>query len=98
MEYISAGSPEECLRRVTIRADRGGHSASPSRVRATYAASLNNLLQALREFDLVTVYDNSRRGKPPVRVLQAALGRGITHRARKFPMWLGRLLEASEFT
>ena len=65
MEYISAGSAEECVRRVTIRADRGGHSASPSRVRATYTASLRNLLGALREFDVVTVYDNSRRGKPP---------------------------------
>ena len=39
MEYISAGSPDECVRRVTIRADRGGHSAPPSRVRATYAGS-----------------------------------------------------------
>jgi len=47
MEYISAGNADECVRRVTIRADRGGHSAPPSRVRATYAASMTNLLRAL---------------------------------------------------
>ena len=37
MEYISAGSPQECVKRVSIRADRGGHSASPAKVRTTYA-------------------------------------------------------------
>ena len=97
MEYISAGSPEECVKRVTIRADRGGHSASPTRVRATYAASVRNLLRALREFDVVTVYDNSRRGKPPVRLLEAAAGRGVTFKARRLPAWLRDLLRGSEF-
>jgi len=96
MEYISAGSAEECVRRVKIRADRGGHSASPSRVRATYAASLQNFLAALREFDVVTVYDNSRRGKPPVRVLEVAVGRAVTFRSR-LPVWLRDLLRGSEF-
>lgn len=95
MEYVAAGSPEECIRRVRIRADRGGHSASPSRVRATYAASLKNLLQALREFDVLTIYDNSRRGRPPVRVMEAAAGRGITYRAKRLPAWLARLLKGS---
>lgn len=97
MKYVTAGSPEECIQRVTIRADRGGHAASPSRVRATYAASLKNLPRALREFDVVTVYDNSRRGRPPVRVMEAAAGHGITYRATKLPAWLGRVLKGSEF-
>jgi predicted ABC-type ATPase len=97
MEYISAGSAEECVKRVSIRADRGGHSASPAKVRTTYAASLKNLPWALREFDVVTVYDNSRRGKPPVRVLDAAAGRGVTFRATKLPAWLRDLLRGSEF-
>ena len=97
MEYIAVGNPEECIRRVMIRADRGGHSASPSRVRATYTASLRNLLPALRQFDVVSVYDNSRRGRPPVRVLEAAAGRGVTYRARRLPAWLSRLLKGSEF-
>lgn len=97
MEYISAGSPEECVRRVTIRADCGGHSASPSRVRATYTASVTNLLRALREFDVVTVYDNSRRRKPPVRVFEAATGRGATFRAIRLPAWLRTLLRGSGF-
>jgi len=96
MEYISAGSPGECVKRVTIRADRGGHSASPSRIRATYAASLNNLLRALREFDVVTVYDNSRRGKPPVCVLETAAGSRVTFRARRLPEWLHDLVRRSE--
>jgi predicted ABC-type ATPase len=96
MEYISAGSPDECVRRVTIRADRGGHSAPPSRVRATYAASMTNLLRALKEFDVVTVYDNSRRGKPLIRVLEAA-ARRITFRAGRLPKWLRDLLRGSEF-
>ena len=82
---------------MTIRADRGGHSASPTRVRATYAASVKNLLRALREFDVVTVYDNSRRGKPPVRLLEAAAGRGVTFKARRLPAWLRDLLRGSEF-
>jgi predicted ABC-type ATPase len=97
MEYISAGSPEVCVERVSIRADRGGHSASPAKIRTTYAASLANLLWALRELDVVSVYDNSRSGKPPVRVLEAAAGRGVTFRATKLPAWLRELLKGSEF-
>ena len=97
MEYISAGSPEKCVKRVSIRADRGGHSASPVKVRTTYAASLENLPRALREFDVVSVYDNSRRGKPPTRVLDAAAGRGVTFRATKLPTWLRHLLRGPEF-
>jgi predicted ABC-type ATPase len=97
MEYICAGSPEECIRRVRIRADRGGHSASPSRVRATYATSLHHLLRAFRNFDVVTVYDNSRRGKAPARVFEVAAGRGVTHRAERLPRWLRSALKGSEF-
>ena len=61
------------------------------------ASGLKSLLRVLREFDIVTVYDNSRRRRPPVRVLVAAAGRRTTYRAKRVPTWLGHVLKGSEF-
>jgi predicted ABC-type ATPase len=101
MEYVAAGSPEESIRRVAIRADGCGHAAPESLIRQAYAASVKNLPRAIREFDAVTVYDNARRGTPEhpprlVRVLRAERGR-ITWVVPSPPRWLGAALEGTEY-
>ncbi|MGH9622499.1 MAG: AAA family ATPase [Bryobacteraceae bacterium] len=66
MSYVALESAAESIRRVRLRAEKGGHSAPPERIREIYDASLGNLPQALREFDSVAVYDNTaiERGSP----------------------------------
>jgi predicted ABC-type ATPase len=43
MLYVALGSAEESIRRVRLRAEQGGHSAPPERIRAIYQASLSNI-------------------------------------------------------
>ena len=66
MDYVSAGSVEESIRRIVERSYPGGHSASERLVRDIYEKSTRNLFTALefREsgIEVVRVYDNSEVG------------------------------------
>ncbi len=64
MIFVATGDVEENVRRVTERGLRGGHSAPADDVRETYRCSLANLPRAVRVFETVWVYDNSRRQSP----------------------------------
>jgi predicted ABC-type ATPase len=102
MEYVCAGSVEECVRRVRIRAHGCGHAASEARIRTIYQASLEKLPSALAELDEVAVHDNSRRGTPanPPRltlVLRATGGR-VSWVAPDPTEWLRKALEGTPFT
>jgi len=63
---------------VKMRADRGGHSAPEPVLRGIYESSISNLLRAIREMDLIYVYENGEWGKTPVLLLQAEHGRLCT--------------------
>lgn len=60
MVFVALGTVEENIERIAVRADAGGHAASPGRIRATHQASLANLREALRVFDRVWVFDNTK--------------------------------------
>src|SRR5271166_4471510 len=62
------------LERVKMRADAGGHSAPERLLKSIYEASIANLARAIREMDLIYVYDNSQWGLMPEVLLQAERG------------------------
>jgi len=92
LTYVAA-EIEECIQRVANRLRRGGHGVSPAVIRETYSSSVRNLSRAMREFDLVQVYDNTHRAHPeeetqePQLVLEAQRG-AITYVRSNLPRWL----------
>lgn len=94
MEFVATASAEENVERVAIRADAGGQSAPPAQIRETYAVSLANLARALREFDVVTVYDNSSREESPTVVMIQAHGK-VRFRSPNLPAWAASALPPS---
>ena len=95
MRYL-ASDVETCVERVKIRADAGGHSAPESWLRATHAASMRNLVAALREMDRVVVMDSTSHNRRPKAVLITSKGR-IIFAAASLPGWLRDTLAGTEF-
>jgi len=89
--YVALDAVELNIRRVAVRADRGGHSAPADEIRRIHSASMKNLSRALQEFDQVRVFDNSGRGSGPDLVLEAVDGR-IRYLADDAPSWLREVL------
>lgn len=94
--YVALESVEINVERVAIRADKGGHAASPGRIRQVHAASLRNLVRALREFDHVRAYDNTGVEQTPRLVLEVERGQ-LRYVSPKPPAWLVGALQGSEF-
>jgi predicted ABC-type ATPase len=98
MEYVALSSVEESMNRVRKRAERGGHSAPPERIREIYAASLKNLPRALAEFDYVAVFDNTdienRQG--PELILETLNG-GLLTVAQQVPEWVANALRGTAY-
>jgi predicted ABC-type ATPase len=100
MDYVTAGSVEESLRRIMERSYRGGHSASERLVRDIYEKSTKNLFTAL-DFDqsgieVVRVYDNSEVGGRVKQVLSFRRGRLLSV-VDEVPTWLGSLFKGTKF-
>jgi predicted ABC-type ATPase len=91
MRYLCLPNFEMHLERVMMRADRGGHSAPEPVMRGIYESSIANLSRAIREMDLIYVYENGDWGETPVILLQAEHGE-IVYRAERIPQWLARSL------
>jgi len=87
MRYLCLPNFEMHLERVKMRADRGGHSAPEPVLRGIYESSIANLLRAVREMDLIYVYENGEWGKTPMILLQAEHG-DVVYRAERIPQWL----------
>lgn len=87
MLFVSAGSVEECVRRVRLRGLAGGHSAPEAELRSIYVASLANLPAAIRVFGLVEIYDNAVLGGIPRLVARARAGNAALL-APEPPDWL----------
>jgi len=97
MEYVALNSAEESIRRVRARAEGGGHSAPPERIREIYESSLRNLPQALREFDHVIVRDNTdERVGVPSRIFETIDG-AVTEIAENTPQWIEKALSGSAY-
>jgi len=94
LTYVAA-EIQECIQRVANRLRRGGHGVSPAVIRETYSSTMRNLSRAMREFDLVQVYDNTHRAHPeeatqetePQLVWEAQRGT-ITYVRSSPPRWL----------
>jgi len=97
--FISAGSIQECLRRILRRSYRGGHSASERLVTQIYEKSMRNLSTALipseSGFERVRILDNSRFGGFAVEVAALLSGK-LIRRAHPLPPWLKGTLATGE--
>ncbi len=103
LTYVAA-ELDECLRRVANRLDLGGHGVSPAVLRRTYHASMRNLPLAMRQFDLVQIYDNSRAARPedPDKECMPRFAMEVVHGVITFstqtrPSWLCHALAGTEF-
>ncbi len=94
--YIALESVETNIERVAIRADRGGHAASPGRIREIHTASLRHFVRAILEFDHVRAYDNTAVGQTPRLVLEAERGK-IRYASSNPPAWLIEALQGTEY-
>ncbi len=96
MRYVALEDPETNVERIANRAERGGHSATPSRIREVREAGLKNFPKAVREFDRVRAYDNTRWAERPRLVFHARDGKA-RYVAEKFPSWLQGSLRDTEY-
>ncbi|HTA47464.1 MAG TPA: AAA family ATPase [Bryobacteraceae bacterium] len=92
MRYIALRDFAMHVERVQARADAGGHSASERTMRRIYEASLGNLPRAVREMDMLWIYDNTPIGANHPLVLQAQNGE-IQFLKEPPPSWLRAALE-----
>lgn len=103
LTYVAA-ELEDCIQRVANRVEMGGHGVSPDVLRETYSASMANLPQAIRGFDVVQIYDNGVRGQvdeslheaKPRLVLEAQRG-ALDYLAPDPPRWLTAALADTEY-
>lgn len=85
LNFIATEAPEINVERVLQRAQAGGHAASESEVRATYAASLANLAGAIGVFESCRVYDATESWRAPRLVVMTRAG--IVEAQRNAPTW-----------
>ena len=91
MRYVALRNFPLHFTRVKERAFAGGHSAPAPLLESIYRSSLANLPRAIREMDLISIYDNSNWGLAPTILLQAESGE-VVYRADEIPDWLTQAL------
>ena len=92
--YVGTNDPEINVQRAEARQSGGGRDVAPDTVRAVYAASLRNLVQALAAFDVVSLYDNS--GGPHSSSLQLEIEHGQVRVVADPPQdWVQRVARAA---
>ena len=62
MIYVGLSTPDDAVRRVALRAARGGHNVSPTDVARRYERSAAMLSQFVPLLDALYVFDNSELG------------------------------------
>jgi len=92
MRYIALRDFAMHVERIQARADAGGHSASERTLRRIYDASLRNLQRAVREMNMLWVYDNTATDATHPLVLEAQNGE-IRFMKEPPPSWLSGALE-----
>jgi predicted ABC-type ATPase len=97
MAFVALRTPEMHIDRVIARAEAGGHSAPPEKIREIYNASMKNLPRALAELDDVTVYDNSSiTGTGPELILDI-VNRNPVYLIDEPPDWLANALRNTDY-
>jgi len=87
MIFVTAGSADECVRRVRLRGLGGGHAAPESELRDIYERSMSNLLLALDVFHRIELYDNAVRSAVP-RWIGSVSGGRVTVTVEPLPDWV----------
>jgi predicted ABC-type ATPase len=87
MIFVTAGGPDECVRRIRVRGLAGGHAAPEAEIRDIYARSMTNLLLALDVFDRIELHENAVRGAAPRFVGSVVAGRLIAQH-EPLPAWV----------
>jgi predicted ABC-type ATPase len=93
MIYIATNDPAVNVRRSLARACCGGRGLDSGRVAGAYHRSLANLPRAVREFDAVLAYDNSKDGRDPLLQFQFSRG-GLVRIHESLEPWAERVLAA----
>ena len=93
MRYLALRDFSLHLERIKSRADAGGHSASEPTLRRIYNSSLVNLRRAVKEIDVVWVYDNTTLDASHPLVLETCHGQ-IRFVADDPPEWLSAALDS----
>jgi hypothetical protein len=84
--HISVRSPEISVDRVAQRTRAGGHDVPEQKIRERYARNQALIRRAALGADYAYVYDNSVRGKPPVRSILFRDGQ-VVELAEHVPAW-----------
>jgi predicted ABC-type ATPase len=83
--YVAMDAPDLCIGRVKERVDSGGHAVPEEKIRKRYAASLENLLPALKLAYRAYIFDNSGRS---ARLLAEQTPAGNLNIQREYmPIW-----------
>ncbi len=88
--FVATDSADISVRRIRQRAQGGGHGASEGQIRSTYAASLENLAEAVRTFRVCQLHDATAEWQPVRRV--ATIHTGHVEHYPPVPDWLSRSL------
>lgn len=84
--HVNVRDPEHAVRRVHARRSEGGHGVPEDRIRARYMRNQPLIREAALAADRAFVFDNSRLGQPPRRLITFAGGRAVEV-ANDLPAW-----------
>jgi predicted ABC-type ATPase len=94
--FMGLNSLEESIQRVASRVRAGGHKVSEDSIRYNYEYSFKNLYKYFKDFDSVTLFDNSIADKDeavvPEEILHIVKG-ALYLQAETFPNWVKPIVE-----
>ncbi|MEV4884116.1 zeta toxin family protein [Chitinophaga ginsengisegetis] len=93
--FMGMNTVEECIQRVSIRVKAGGHKVPEDAIIHNFKTGYANLYAFFKEFDSVTLYDNSipwnNEGRIPEKVLYWENGK-ILFVAERIPVWAQQVI------
>lgn len=88
--HVNVANAELSVQRVRSRVETGGHDVPEGKIRERYERNQALIRDAVRMADKAFVFDNSRRGEPPVLALQLSRGQVVQARPGT-PEWARKL-------
>ncbi|PWV49081.1 zeta toxin family protein [Chitinophaga sp. S165] len=95
--FMGLNSIEESIQRVEQRVQLGGHKVAEPSIRYNYEHGYKNLYKYFREFDSVSLYDNSIPNIAAPQVPEEILyitGGELHLNMKKYPDWVSPLMKA----
>lgn len=94
--FMGLDSIEESIQRVEQRVQLGGHKVVEPSIRYNYEHGYKNLYKYFREFDSVSLYDNSipnsAEPKVPEEILYITCGK-LRLRIKQYPKWVSAIIK-----